>query len=66
MGHNQGKVSNSQRWLRIQAEILSLAKDRGGRVEEASYGKMTKKSMVSKSKIRCVDLSSYLSTDESL
>lgn len=35
-------MSNSQWWLRIQAEIPSSAKDRGGEVEEASYGEVTR------------------------
>lgn len=62
MGHTQGKESNSQWWLRIQAEIQTSAKDREGGVE-ASYGEVTRKSMVNKSKIFYADLSSCLSTN---
>lgn len=34
-----GKMSNSQRWLRIPAEIPSSAKGREEGLEEASYGR---------------------------
>lgn len=63
MGHTQGKESNSQWWLRIHAEIPTAAKDRERGVEEASYGEVTRKSMVNKNKIFYTDLSSCLSSD---